>query len=751
MLQESLRRVGPRRHRVALIAATAILAALPIVLAPTPALANHKVASAVGPDCHGPKFGTARVGDVVRFSVCVTLNGAPLPNFPMRAQIRANGTTTTRQIQTDQQGRASFTVEATRPGQIQVQVCDQDGCLYGNEEVTVQPHTTERPTQTPTPTPTTPPPPTETISTPTPTPSIPTTQERPPPPTTVTRERPPTCWWCWGIKLVFVINLLCVLFIFVCRREWFVWWLWWLLLIFIWIPFLLAGLIFFNPWWWWIPLYAWFPAMWGVAWFWARRQTWWGPWWWLWPLAWSGGLAFGLARWHPVWWFLLPIAWGPWVLFYLGARAFRAPWWRWWLLPLFGAWVFGIFWWVVWLTPFWAWVFPAAVVPIVFWWWWWKGTKSWSVWGPKLCFLLPWTWLPWFIWGDLLWDDWWWCWVVIAFFFLVEICVLFHFVRRQTWWVWWLWWLILIFMWIPLFLVGLIFFCPWWWWVALYAWFPAIWGVAWFWARRQTWWGPWWWLWPLAWTGVLAYGIAAWRCVWWFLLPVAWGPWVLFYLGARAWRANWWRWWLILPFGGWVFWIFAWAVWWTPVWWWVAAVAWVPVVLFWFWWRKEWTIALPKLCFLKGWLLLPPLVFAFTLYCADVPHPTTHEKTTYSTQSPEPVGVFLTNFGTAFRTGDSTFLLARLHPAEIQRYGLAQCANKVKTVRNQYVSFAFVSATGPAPYTWTTDGRSTVIPDTYTVTVQRTLNVPGVTTKIHLTLIDGLWHYFALSCGKPLP
>jgi hypothetical protein len=430
-----------------------------------------------------------------------------------------------------------------------------------------------------------------------------------------------------------------------------------------------------------------------------------------------------------VWWFLLPFAWGPWIAFYLWARAIRAPWWRWWLLVPFAGWIFWIFAWVIWLTPAWGWVIPAAVVPILFWWWWWKGKAGWDTWGPKLCFILSWAWFPFFFFANLLWDPWW-CWVFIAFFVLTELCILFHFVWRQSWWTWWLWWLILIFLWIPIFLVGLVVFCPWWWWIPLLGWFPAIWGVAWFWARKQTWWKPWWWLWPVVWTGGLVFGLFVWQCQWWWLLPFAWGPWVLFYLWARAFRAPWWRWWLAIPFGAWIFWIFAWAVWLAPGWWWIAAVVPWPVMFWWWWWKKEWTVAGPKFCFLKGWALLPPLAFAVALYCPITPGattPRTQERPAATVETPQQ---FLAPFSAAFRRGDTAYLLSRLHPAVLQRYTEQQCLALITSVRFPDADFQVLATSGPAPYQWTTDDQTTTIPDALTVTVRR--NPSAAQQDIHL-------------------
>ncbi|MFQ5518339.1 MAG: hypothetical protein ACE5E8_12275, partial [Acidimicrobiia bacterium] len=61
--------------------------------------------------------------------------------------------------------------------------------------------------------------------------------------TTVPRtvERDP-CWWCWGLIALFVLFLVCVIYIWFKSYEWWTCWLPWFLVIFIWVPFLLAGL-----------------------------------------------------------------------------------------------------------------------------------------------------------------------------------------------------------------------------------------------------------------------------------------------------------------------------------------------------------------------------------------------------------------------------------------------------------------------------------------------------------------------------
>ena len=58
----------------------------------------------------------------------------------------------------------------------------------------------------------------------------------------------PVCWWCWAIVMVLLAFLICAIFAWCKVEEWWSSWLVWFLVIFIWVLFVLAGLIFWTPW-----------------------------------------------------------------------------------------------------------------------------------------------------------------------------------------------------------------------------------------------------------------------------------------------------------------------------------------------------------------------------------------------------------------------------------------------------------------------------------------------------------------------
>jgi hypothetical protein len=426
---------------------------------------------------------------------------------------------------------------------------------------------------------------------------------------------PEDCWWCWGLKLLFVATLVCILIHHIIRQEWWDWWFLWFILIFIWIPFFFLIWIFLAPGWWWFPIIVWIPAIAYFAWRWALIRPSWRVW--IWPLAivWAVIIEAGLGLIGYRWWFLLPVMWLPWVAIYVFGRGIRRSWWRWWLFVPLAGYVFFVFAWFIWLSPIWGWVIPVLVVPVLAAWilfWWGKTKKEW--WGPKLCFVLPWAWFPWIALMDFEWDPWW-CWVFVGFFVSTLLCVLFHFVKKTNWWVWWAFWLIWILVWIPLFLGALIFFDFWWWWIPLLAWFVLIPLAVIFggWARR-------WWVWLLVVLWWIAAGLGLWfvgpAC--WFLLAAFWLPWIFIFLVGRAIHQPWWRWGTRIPLALYVIWVFVWACWLTPFWWWVF-FALVPLGLaFWFVLTKQkWNVISEKFCFFLPWCWVALFAFAVLIYCYE--------------------------------------------------------------------------------------------------------------------------------------
>jgi hypothetical protein len=100
----------------------------------------------------------------------------------------------------------------------------------------------------------------------------------------------------------------------------------------------------------------------------------------------------------------------------------------------------------------------------------------------------------------------------------------------------------------------------------------------------------------------------------------------------------------------------------------------------------------------------------------------------------------------AFQTGDAQYLFDRLHPLVFDRYGERQCRRHINGFApNPGAQWTVVTSSGPAPWSWETDGLSTTVGDTWTVT----LDEPGTGQRdVHFAPADGKWRWF-LDCGDP--
>lgn len=440
------------------------------------------------------------------------------------------------------------------------------------------------------------------------------------PGSTVTRTPTSTenpCWWCWAVIILFLAVLLCILCVWLKSYEWWTCWIPWLLVIFIWVPFLLAGLWWWRPTWWWVPLLAWFPLIGGYAWGWARHRTWWQPWHWYVVAGYCAALVLGMVLvGSPEWGLLFPLFWVPWVGFYLWFRGARRPWFQPWMWLLAAGWVAWVFLWVISLTPWWAWWLPVAVVPILGWWFVQNGYSWHEIHGPKWCWVLPFAFLPFLAWWIPLWEPWW-CIAIIGFLVMTLVCATFTHYREQEWWTWWLLWLVLLFVWAPLLLAGLWFFRPSWWAWGLLPWLVLVPAATWWWARRRPWWQSWMYY---AVGGYLVVAAAATYIVgtpeWGLLLPVFWLPWVGLWVWHRGMRQPWWRPWMLGLVMAYSAWVVIWLGWLTPWWGWWFPVFFLP---FWGWWAinhgYQWALFHQKSCWLVPWCLAPWFGYMIGLYC----------------------------------------------------------------------------------------------------------------------------------------
>jgi hypothetical protein len=102
------------------------------------------------------------------------------------------------------------------------------------------------------------------------------------------------------------------------------------------------------------------------------------------------------------------------------------------------------------------------------------------------------------------------------------------------------------------------------------------------------------------------------------------------------------------------------------------------------------------------------------------------------------IEAFLPTFSDASRARDVEQLVHMLDPAVLERYSAAQCTADLGAVAAEpTAAFAFERFTsGPEPFTYASDGPSTVIANTYTVAVSRTSNGTTADASIHLSVSD---------------
>lgn len=112
---------------------------------------------------------------------------------------------------------------------------------------------------------------------------------------------------------------------------------------------------------------------------------------------------------------------------------------------------------------------------------------------------------------------------------------------------------------------------------------------------------------------------------------------------------------------------------------------------------------------------------------------------TLAVESP---ATFLSELASAIRTGDVTFLVSRLHPAVIQRFGIAACQAKLNTTADPTARFTVQSVSAPTTYTWTTDTRTTQVPDTISVAVTRVSFGQTSSGIVHIAAVNGQQRWF---------
>ena len=109
------------------------------------------------------------------------------------------------------------------------------------------------------------------------------------------------------------------------------------------------------------------------------------------------------------------------------------------------------------------------------------------------------------------------------------------------------------------------------------------------------------------------------------------------------------------------------------------------------------------------------------------------------------ISAFLPQFSHAMQIADVDFLTRSLDPAVLGRYGESQCRADIAAVpadpTANFVLKGFTS--GPEPFTYTSDGQSAVVSNTYDVAVSRTATGSTADSSLHLSVdASGAVHWF---------
>lgn len=107
------------------------------------------------------------------------------------------------------------------------------------------------------------------------------------------------------------------------------------------------------------------------------------------------------------------------------------------------------------------------------------------------------------------------------------------------------------------------------------------------------------------------------------------------------------------------------------------------------------------------------------------------------------VETFMGQLDDAYRRGDTTWLLGRLHPAVIDAYGDTACTAAITDYQAADFASVVTAVTGPASWTYVAGKHSVSVADVYTVAVRRTRDGKTSVKTIHLALIDGQLAWFS--------
>jgi len=105
---------------------------------------------------------------------------------------------------------------------------------------------------------------------------------------------------------------------------------------------------------------------------------------------------------------------------------------------------------------------------------------------------------------------------------------------------------------------------------------------------------------------------------------------------------------------------------------------------------------------------------------------------------------FLTRLAAAVRTGDTKFLLQRLNPAVIERYGTPLCRGYLSTLHDPTRRIVIQHVGKPAPFVYASEGASTTVPKTLTIAVKMTFEGRPSTQTVHIALRGTHYTWFTM-------
>ena len=96
----------------------------------------------------------------------------------------------------------------------------------------------------------------------------------------------------------------------------------------------------------------------------------------------------------------------------------------------------------------------------------------------------------------------------------------------------------------------------------------------------------------------------------------------------------------------------------------------------------------------------------------------------------------------AYRSDDVDFLVSRLNPAVIERFGEEACRANLTFTPDPTAAFTVKNVSAPQPYDYKTDTRTTTVPNTLFVDVDQVGGGSTQAVTVHLTPIDGKLTWF---------